>query len=331
VFSIRDLLLQHGYLFLFCYVFAVEAGVPVPADPLLLIMGALIGSHLYGFWASLALAATAALIADAMWFELGRTRGRSVLGFICRFSLEPDTCVRKTESLFARRGASALIFAKFVPGMGVVAMSLSGMIRMRRSRFILFDTTGAFLWALTYLFAGFIFHRQVDAIIVGIGLLGRRAGLVTAVLIGGYLGFKYLQRWRFLREVRINRIAPEALDNMLANGTGVTIVDLRHPAEVEREGAKILGALLIRPGELSARSREIPKDQEVVLYCTCPNEATSAKVALQLRKAGIRRVRPLLGGFEAWRDGGYPVERIVTETDNSGAETLSRADTLPHD
>jgi membrane protein DedA with SNARE-associated domain/rhodanese-related sulfurtransferase len=311
VFSIRDLLLQHGNIFLFCYVFAVGAGLPLPADPLLLIMGALVGSHLYGFWASLLLAGTAALLADAMWFELGRTRGRSVLGFLCKFSLEPDTCVRKTESLFARRGANALLFAKFVPGMGVIAMSLSGMIRMNRARFLLFDAGGALLWAATYLFVGFVFHRQVDAIIVGIGLLGRRAGLVAATLIGAYLAFKYFQRWRFLREVRINRISAEALGRIVASGQTVTIVDLRHPAEVEREGAKIAGALLIRPDELSSRSGAIPRDQEVILYCTCPNEATSARVALQLRKAGIRRVRPLSGGFEAWRQGGYPIESVL--------------------
>lgn len=285
--------------------------MPIPADPLLLIMGALAGSHLYGFWTSLLLATVAALIADIIWFELGLRRGRSVLGLLCKFSLEPDTCVRKTESLFARRGASALLFAKFVPGMGVVAMSLSGMIRMRRSRFLLFDAGGALLWALTYLGLGFLFHRQVDAIIVAIGLLGRRAGLVAAVLIAAYLSFKYFQRWRFLREVRINRIAPDALDKMLTGGRSITIVDLRHPAEVEREGVKIIGALLIRPDELRARSGEIPRDREVILYCTCPNEATSARIALQLRKAGIRRVRPLSGGFDAWRAGGYPVEAIA--------------------
>jgi membrane protein DedA with SNARE-associated domain/rhodanese-related sulfurtransferase len=323
VFSIRDLLLQHGYIFLFCYVFAVEAGLPIPADPLLLIMGALIGSHLYGFWGSLFLATTAALVADVIWFELGRVRGRSVLGVLCKFSLEPDTCVRKTESLFAKRGASALLFAKFVPGMGIVAMSLSGMIRMRRSRFLLFDAGGALLWALTYLLAGLIFHRQVDAIIVGIGLLGRRAGLVVAVLIAAYVGFKYFQRWRFLRELQVNRIGPEALKKMLAEGRGVTVVDLRHPAEVEREGAKILGALLIRPDDLRARSGEIPKDGEIVLYCTCPNEATSARVALQLRKTGIRRVRPLSGGFEAWRDGGYPVEPVLPASDASPVNASS--------
>ena len=319
VFSIRDLLLHHGYLFLFGYIFAVQSGVPLPADPLLLIMGALIGGHLYGFWPSLVLAGTAALIADTIWFELGRARGRSVLGLLCKFSLEPDTCVRRTETSFARRGARALLFAKFIPGMGLVAMPLSGMIRMPRLRFFLFDASGVTLWALLYLFLGFLFHRQVDAIIVALGLLGRRAGLVVAILIGGYLTFKYVQRWRFLRQLRINRISPEALNKMLETGRVVTIIDLRHPAEVEREGIKISGALLIRPDELHARSVEIPKDREVILYCTCPNEATSARLALQLRKQGVRHVRPLSGGLQAWHEGGFPVEPVVT----AGRESAS--------
>ena len=200
-----------------------------------------------------------------------------MLGLLCKFSLEPDTCVRKTESLFARRGASALLIAKFVPGMGVVAMSLSGMIRMRRSRFLLFDAGGASLWALTYLLAGFIFHRQVDAIIVGIGLLGRRAGVVVAILIGAHLAVQvFSAAGDFCAKIRINRISPEALGSMLASGKAVTVVDLRHPVEVEREGMKIAGAL-IRPDELRSRSAEIPRNQEVILYCTCPNEATSAR------------------------------------------------------
>jgi membrane protein DedA with SNARE-associated domain/rhodanese-related sulfurtransferase len=319
VFSIRDLLLHHGYLFLFCYVLAVQAGVPIPADPLLLIMGALIGSHLYGFWPSLALAAAAALIGDAIWFELGRARGRSVLGFVCKFSLEPDTCVRKTEASFARRGAGALLFAKFIPGMGLVAMPLSGLIRMPRFRFFLFDAAGVTLWALVYLFLGFIFHREVDALIIALGLLGRRAGLIVAILIGGYLAFKYIQRRRFLRQLRINRISPEALNNMLESGRRVTVVDLRHPAEVEREGIKIYGAVLIPPGELPARSAQIPKDHEIVLYCTCPNEATSARVALLLRRQGIRHVRPLSGGLQAWHESGFPVEPVTT----TGQESVS--------
>jgi membrane protein DedA with SNARE-associated domain/rhodanese-related sulfurtransferase len=310
VFSIRNLLLQHGYLFLFSYILMVQGGVPIPADPLLLIMGALVGDHLYSFWLSLVSGLVAAVIGDYIWYELGRIRGRSLLRLICKFSLEPDTCVRKTESSFGKRGASALLFTKFVPGMGLVAMPLSGMIRMSRVRFLLFDAAGTILWLSAYLIAGVIFHRQVNAVIVFLGLLGRRAGYVVAALIGTYIGFKYLQRYLFLRELRINRIFPKDLYEMMVAGQEPTILDLRHPAEIEREGVKLAGALVMRPDELQSRSKDLPKNHEVILYCTCPNEATSARSALQLRKAGFRHVRPLAGGLESWRELGYPIESV---------------------
>lgn len=309
--SIRNLLLHHGYLFLFAYILAVQAGVPIPADPLLLLMGALVGNHLYQFWSAVGVAVLASVAGDYMWYELGRWRGKRILSLLCRLSLEPDTCVRRTETLFGKRGAAALLFVKFVPGMGLVSMPLAGMVGMERWRFLLADAAGSFLWSGTYLLAGWVFHRQVDAVVVFIGLFGRRAGLVVAYLLALYIAYKYFQRWRFLRELRINRITPSALQELLSSGHAVTVIDLRHPAEIERDGKKLAGARVIRPDELRLRSPEIPRGHEIVLYCTCPNEATSARVAMQLRKAGIRRVRPLEGGLEAWRALGYPLEDVT--------------------
>jgi rhodanese-related sulfurtransferase len=130
-------------------------------------------------------------------------------------------------------------------------------------------------------------------------------------LLACFVGFKYVQRWRILRELRINRITPLAVRDLLESSKGgLTIVDLRHPSEIERESYKIPGAVVRRPDELQALAREISPDQEIVLYCTCPNEATSAKLALQMKKAGFRRVRPLEGGLAAWRGHGFPIEDI---------------------
>jgi membrane protein DedA with SNARE-associated domain len=268
VFSIRNLLLDHGYLFLFTYIFLVQAGLPVPADPLLLIMGALSGDHLYKFLPSLAIAVLASVGGDYIWYELGRIRGRSLLGLVCKFSLEPDNCVRKTEGSFSKRGASALLFAKFVPGMGLVAMPLAGMIGMSRKRFLLYDAGGAFLWSGAYLGAGYLFHKEVNILISLLGLLGRRAGLVVAILIGAYLAFKYVQRLRFLRQLRVSRVSPQLVKEMIDQREPLTIVDLRHPAEVDRDGVKIPGALVIRPDDLRSRSGEIPPQHEIILYCT---------------------------------------------------------------
>jgi membrane protein DedA with SNARE-associated domain len=266
--SFRFLLLRHGYAFLFCYVFCVQTGIPIPADPLLLIMGALVGDHVYSFWPSLVTAMAAALAGDCIWYELGRIRGRSVLALLCKLSLEPDTCVRKTEGGFTKRGAWTLLFAKFIPGMSLVSMPLAGAIKMPRWRFFLADAAGCALWCSAYLLAGRLFHKQVTMLIDMLGLLGRRAGLIVLGLIAIYVAVKYFQRWRLRRELRVNRVTPEEAFALINGETPVTIVDLRNPVEIELDGLKIAGALIVRPDDLRSRSHEIPQGNEVILYCT---------------------------------------------------------------
>ncbi len=268
MFAFRSLLLRHGYAFLFFYILAVQLGLPIPADPLLLIMGAMVGDHRYGLILSVIAGITAALLGDCFWYELGRLRGRSVLKLLCKLSLEPDTCIRKTESAFTKRGAGALLFSKFIPGMSLVSMPLAGVIRMPRHRFLLADAAGCSLWVVAYLVAGDLLHRQIDSVIGSLGLFGRRAGIVILLLIVLYIAYRLLQRWRLRRELRINRITPEAVLYLIETGQPVTIVDLRHPSDIEQEGLKIASAMILRPDDLRSRSHQIPADQEVILYCT---------------------------------------------------------------
>jgi membrane protein DedA with SNARE-associated domain len=262
------LLLKHGYLLLFFYVLAVAIGVPIPADPLLLLMGAMVGNHQYSFFVSLPIAVGAALVGDVLWYELGRSRGRWVMRFLCKLSLEPDACVRKTEMAFGKRGARLLLFAKFVLGMGLLSVSLAGVSKIPYWQFVVADVAGCTLWVSSYLLIGRIFHREVDVLIRWLGLFGRRAGLTVAILIALYILVKYLQRQRFIRKLRIDRITPSQALELIASEKPVTIVDLRHPGEVERNGMKIVGALVLRPDDLSADSRQIPPGREVILYCT---------------------------------------------------------------
>jgi membrane protein DedA with SNARE-associated domain len=262
------LLLQHGYLLLFFYVLAVSIGVPIPADPFFLLMGAMAGNQQYSFFACLLISVAAAVLGDMLWYEVGRFRGRWVLAFLCKLSLEPDACVRKTEAAFSKRGAGALLFSKFVPGMGLLTVSLAGVSRIRYSLFLLADVAGCALWAGSYLLLGRIFHRQVDVVIAWLGLFGRRAGLVVTGLLLLYVAAKYLQRKRFIRKLRVDRITPSEVIDLIRSEHPVTIVDLRHPAEVERDGIKIAGALVLRPDDLTEDSRQIPPNREVILYCT---------------------------------------------------------------
>lgn len=265
---LRLFLLQHGYAFLFCYIFCVQAGAPVPADPLLLVMGALVGDGRYSLGISIAAGAAAAMAGDFLWYELGRRKGPGVLGLLCRLSLEPDSCVRRAKTGFARHGAWSLVFSKFVPGLSLVSVPVAGAIRMRRSKFFAADGLGSLLWCTAYLALGRIFYRQVDAVIERLGLFGRRAGITVATLIAAWIGFRYLQRRLFIRRLRINRISPAEAFVLVESGHPVTVVDLRHAAEIERSGFKIAGARILTPDEIRSRSHEIPAGQEIILYCT---------------------------------------------------------------
>jgi membrane protein DedA with SNARE-associated domain/rhodanese-related sulfurtransferase len=313
--SITHLLLQHGYYFVFVYVFLVGIGLPIPADPLLLIMGALVGDHHYGLGGAFMAALVPAVAADYMWYEVGRMKGSSVLRLLCRITIEPDTCVRTAETTFTRRGVKTLYFAKFVPGLSLISMPMAGIIGMSRRRFLVADTIGCGLWVSAYMLTGVLFHRYVESLIVQLGFFGQRAGVVVAFLLACFIGFKWLQRWRILRELRVNRISPLEVRELQETSKGLMIVDLRNAAEIAREAYKIPGAVVKRPEDLKALAQEIPPDQEIILYCTCPNEVTSARVAMQMKKAGFRRVRPLEGGLAAWRGHGFPIEQIPSEID----------------
>jgi membrane protein DedA with SNARE-associated domain len=206
--SFHNLLLHHGYALLFVYVLVVSLGVPIPVDPVFLLMGAQAGDHHYSFFLSLLVALVPAVLGDIVWYHVGKYKGRSVLSLLCKLSLEPDTCVRKTETSFSTRGANALLFSKFIPGMSLVSVTLAGISRMPFGRFVLANSAGCTLWVSVYLGVGWLFHKQVDTIITSLGLYGRRAGLVIVTLLALYLAYKYFQRWRFIHELRVNRVTP---------------------------------------------------------------------------------------------------------------------------
>ncbi len=266
--SFRTLILHHGYVFLFCYVLAVQAGMPIPADPVLLIMGATVGDGHYRFSIALLVSVLAAVLGDSIWYELGRWRGRSILALLCRFALEPDTCVRKTEVGFMRRGAWSLLFMKFVPGMSLISTPLAGAMKMPRWQFLLADAAGSAIWCTTYLLGGVLFRHEIDRVLLAMGLFGRQAGAVLAMLFGAFVAYRYFQRWRFRRQLRINRITPSEVVAKMDAGEPLMLVDLRAPSEIEKTGFKLQGAKVLRPAELRTHFEDLPADRDVVLYCT---------------------------------------------------------------
>ncbi len=266
--GIVPFLLRHGYWFLVANVFCEQIGLPIPSFPVLLAMGALAGFGNFSLWVALLLAVCAALASDLIWYRLGRTRGHSILNLLCRVSLEPDSCVSNTKSLFGKLGAKALLVAKFVPGLGAAAAPLAGLTRMPPLKFISADITGAALWSSAYLAAGYVFRNQLERVAEQAERMGSWLLLLIVTLLAAYIAWKYYQRRRFIRGLRVGRVTPEDLMNMLEKGEEIAIVDLRHELEVEHDSVKVPGAIWITLDELESRHLEIPRDRDVILYCS---------------------------------------------------------------
>jgi len=261
-------LLKYGYSVLFLNVLLEQIGLPLPTMPILLAMGALAGLGSFSFPAEVAIAVIAALASDLVWYKLGQKGGHSVLGLICRVSLEPDSCISKTKNLYRKLGPFALLVAKFVPGFSATAAPLAGLTRMPLPRFAAFDTLGAGIWSGSYLLVGLLFRNQLEDVGDLITHTGGRFILVILALVGSYIGWKYYQRWKFIRELRFARVSPEELLEMIQSGEEYAIVDLRHAREVEAEGAKLPGAIQMELSEIEARHDEIPRDKDIILYCS---------------------------------------------------------------
>jgi len=261
-------LMRNGYAVLFGIVLLEQAGLPLPALPILLAMGALVAAGHFNAAAVLLVVVAASLVADLVWFVLGRRHGARMLALLCRISLEPDSCVRRTENGLAAGGARTLLFAKFLPGLSTVAPPVAGMLRMRLGHFLLWDVAGVLIWAGSYLALGYAFSSQLERVAeLAMGLGSRLVALVVAGL-AAYVSWKYAQRRRFIRQLAIARITPEELQRRLDAGEDIVVVDLRHSLEFEADPATVPGAIHVLPDELDARHAEIPRDREVVLYCT---------------------------------------------------------------
>lgn len=263
-----EFLLRHGYAVLPALVFAEQVGLPFPATPFLLAAGALAGRGHLSFWICLVLSAVAAVLADVLWFQLGRRKGISVLQFLCRISLEPDSCVRRTEGVFAKQGARSLLIAKFVPGLSTAAPPLAGIFHMRRRRFLLWDFLGSVLWASAFLLVGYIFSEQIEVIAERAASLGSGLMVLIVGALGGYIAWKFIGRQRFLRELRIGRITPEELKEKIDAREELVIVDLRHSLDFEADPETIPGAFHMDVKELEERTDRLPPDREIILYCT---------------------------------------------------------------
>jgi membrane protein DedA with SNARE-associated domain/rhodanese-related sulfurtransferase len=309
------LIARHGTLWMFFATLAERLGLPLFVTPLLVAAGALAAMGKLHFGLLLLVTSIACLAGDTAWYELGRWKGSKLLGLLCRISFQPDSCVRRTELALARHTGGSLLWAKWLPGISHLALPLAGAARISRPRFHLFNGAGSIAWLAALLAAGYLSMLTIDWL--GVFALTARWAVALALVASVALAARsYWQRKQSLRALRMARISPEELQRLLASGRAPVIVDLRHPLDFLAAPRTLPYAVRIAPNEIAARRAELPNNREIVVYCTCPNEATAVAVAKQLRTLGVKHVRPLAGGLAGWEKLGFPVARIFDARGN---------------
>jgi membrane protein DedA with SNARE-associated domain/rhodanese-related sulfurtransferase len=304
-------LIEHyGLWLVFANVLALQCGLPVPAYPTLIVVGALTARGGITVAEVIAVATVASLIADVAWYFAGARHGRRVLRLMCRLSLSPDSCVRQTENIYERWGAPSLVVAKFVPGFAAVATSMAGMVRTPLWSFALIDALGALLWSGVAVALGWLFRDAVGEVLAVFAEAGRWGLIALIVALAAFIVVKALQRYQLIRSLRMARVSVDELNDLLGEDARPLIVDVR--SRSRQQQGRIPGAIWIDShafdDSLRASGLSDATGKDVIVYCDCPNEASAAAVAKKLMRAGFKRVRPLGGGMDAWIERGYSVE-----------------------
>jgi membrane protein DedA with SNARE-associated domain/rhodanese-related sulfurtransferase len=316
------LIAQYGLLLVFFNVLVEQAGVPVPAVPTMIVAGALAANDKLPVAAVVLIAVLACLLGDLAWYWAGRRFGSGVMRTLCRISLSPDSCVKQSELRFQRWRGRVLLIAKFVPGLSTVAPPLVGAMGLRIPAFLLLDGLGSLLWAGLAVGLGYAFAAQIDVVLATLASAGTLAFELLLVLLGLYIAAKWWQRRRLLMALRMARITVDELNESIAAGRTPIVVDVRSQAARLLDTRIIPGALLADLDGVDQALSGIPSDRELVIYCSCPNEVSAAKAAQLLMAIGYRRVRPLLGGLDAWDSAGYAIERLPSEPTVDGDDGL---------
>jgi membrane protein DedA with SNARE-associated domain/rhodanese-related sulfurtransferase len=309
--SLTYLLERFAIPVVFANVLLEQLGLPIPAVPIMIVGAALAAQGKSWPLAVLVAAVAAYAIGDNVWYLLGRRYGQRVLRLMCRISLTPDYCVRQTSLQFERWGAWALLFGKFLPGVSAVASPLAGSVRVPWPRFFLLTSLGSALWASVAIGLGTYFSDSVRELLQVLEDLGSIGILVACVLLATYVAVRYWQRYRFQKTIRMLRITADELRALMQREEAPFIVDLRGEGERIRDGRSIPGALALALDDVDRTMDQFPKDRDIVFYCSCPNGASAATAARTLMRFGFVRVRPLLGGLDAWAAAGYEVEVVV--------------------
>jgi membrane protein DedA with SNARE-associated domain len=261
---------RHGYALTFALLFAEAIGLPFPAAIALVAAGAAVASHtLWGPFVLLA-AVVALLLGDSAQFWLGRYMGWALLGFLCRVSINPETCILRSAESFYKRGKTTLVIAKFIPGVNTMAAPLAGSMKMRFWQFLRLDLAGALLYSLTYLLIGYVSRDFLASILRGFHAAGRAMEAVVIAALAVYAVYRIEQ----YRKHRMDRVVPRIQVQELAarlaseDATQVLIVDVRSHGYYDSGAARIKNSIRIEPNNLEEEIKNLPKDKDFYLYCT---------------------------------------------------------------
>jgi membrane protein DedA with SNARE-associated domain/rhodanese-related sulfurtransferase len=301
---------QHGYTILFGFVFLEVIGFPVPAAPVLLVAGAASVHGPLQPGAALSTALSAMLLGDALMYMLGKYTGWWLLGVLCRLSISPESCILRSADAFYKRGRVVLIFAKFVPGINSLAAPLAGSMKMPVPQFLTFDLAGASLYTLVYWGVGYVFSGFLGAITRGYTQFGTYVAWFVAALVLGYVVYRVLAVFRERQRGPVLMVGASDVARRLAGiAAGVAVFDVRSHGYYEKDTMRIQGSARLEPNALNQGAIAVPKDKDIVLYCTCVREATSVRVARTLAGQGYK-VSVIAGGLRAWKKAGLPLEPV---------------------
>ncbi len=261
---------RHGYLLVFFVVLAESLGMPVPAAIALVAGGAAAASGVLSLTRLLSLAVAAMLIGDCLLFVMGRSMGWSLLGFLCKLSVNPETCILRSAESFYKRGKITLLFAKFIPGINTMAPPLAGSMRMPVHDFLRLDVMGALLYALAYVSLGFLFRDFLASMMRGFQAAGRAVEGVTVIALIGYAAYRiWLYRKHAVYRV-VPRVQVEELSSRLASGDKdkILLMDVRSHGYYDAGAARIKGSIRLEPNNLSEELKTLPKDKDIYVYCT---------------------------------------------------------------
>jgi membrane protein DedA with SNARE-associated domain len=265
-----SLISRHGYAIVAALVFAEAIGLPVPAALALVAAGAAVAGHVLRAPILLPLALGAMVLGDTLLFLAGKWTGWTLLGFLCKVSANPETCILRSAESFYKRGKTTLVIAKFIPGVNTMGPPLAGSMKMPFSQFVRYDALGAALYVLAYFTLGFLGRDFLKAI----GSSFQTAGhAIEEVLLFGLIVYAAYRIW-LVRKNRVYRVVPrvqvhELIEKLASEEADrVLLVDVRSHGYYDADTSRIKGSIRIEPNNLEEELKKLPPGKDVYLYCT---------------------------------------------------------------